>query len=213
MMVHIITAPEFWEQYPRRDYQLVYPQMIIATAYITPRSPRSSWFPELVKYLELEITFITKDEVFPLRKTPAIVTAGGFKLTETLAIITYLVEVSSKPEFEGVTEEERALNLRWLSFFNTDVMQAFYSVNHANTEKARLDSMAKVLHLTGNVESCLQEGCTKFLSSNVVLVSDIFIYHILIHIPILTQFPLVNRYFEAVQLHPIISNKLGDNPN
>jgi glutathione S-transferase len=188
------------------------------TAYITPRSPRSSWFPELVKYLELEITFITKDEVdnfgevFPLRKKPAIVTAGGFKLTETLAIITYLVEVSSKPEFEGVTAEERALNLRWLSFFNTDVMQAFYLVNHANTEKARHDSMAKVLHLIGYVETCLQERSTKFLSSNVVLVSDIFIYHILIHIPTLTQFPLVNRYFEAVHLHPIISSKLGDNP-
>ena len=120
--------------------------------------------------------------------------------------------MSSKPEFEGVTEEERALNLRWLSFFNTDVMQAFYLVNHANTEKARLDSMAKVLHLIGYVESCLQEGSTKFLSSNVVLVSDIFIYQILIHIPTLTQFPLVNRYFEAVQLHPIISSKLGDNP-
>ena len=184
--------------------------MVFATAYINARSPRTNWITELGKYVGLEIESVATSEVpnyaelFPLKKIPALITADGFKLTEAIAIYLYIVAKSSKPEFAGVTEEEKADNLRWLSFFNSDFIASVVPM-FGDDEAAKAESKIKATSLIKYVDEYLKSAPTKFLSSNEILVGDVFVYKLLSNFPFYKEFERITEYMDAVKTHPINS--------
>jgi glutathione S-transferase len=185
--------------------------MSFATVYLYSQSPRVSWISDLGKYVGLEIESVSAAEtanfaeIFPLKKVPALVTADGFKLTESIAIYLYIVAKSSKPEFAGVTEEEKANNLRWLSFFNSDVINAAMGMFMGKTDEAKEESKEKTLVILKYLDEYLKNYPTKFLSSNEILVGDIFVNKLLQMIPFVSEFENIAAYMDAVKEHPIIS--------
>lgn len=97
------------------------------TIYILPCSPRSNWLAALAKSLNVEVNIVPFSEseeyfkLFPLKKTPALVDSNGFQLTEILAIVQYLLALSSDKTKAGKTIEDQAQVTRWLSFVNQDM--------------------------------------------------------------------------------------------
>lgn len=65
---------------------------------------------------------------FPRRKVPCFLGSNGFKLTEALAVMIYLINLSEdqdeKDRLLGKTLEEKCHILKWLSFANHDFCYA-----------------------------------------------------------------------------------------
>lgn len=115
--------------------------------FINPGSPRSNWLGALAKALNVDVEVIdcTTSEkfvkLFPLKKTPAFADSTGWELTEVLAIIEYLFSLASDKSLRGKTGKDQAQVMRWLSFVNQDMVNAwvdyvFYAETDAAKEKA-----------------------------------------------------------------------------
>ncbi|SCU77485.1 LAMI_0A01310g1_1 [Lachancea mirantina] len=87
----------------------------------------------LVQHLKLDVKIVapeddkvTFEKKFPLDRVPDFVGADGFKLTECIAIMYYLVESSGKgkviSKLLGETLQDRSQILRWLSFSNSELL-------------------------------------------------------------------------------------------
>ncbi|CDO93788.1 unnamed protein product [Kluyveromyces dobzhanskii CBS 2104] len=96
-----------------------------------------TWLPRaVVKSLKLDVKILDPEaneqlwsKLFPLKKVPCFVGADGFKLTEQLAVLSYLVNLSgNQSEIQrllGSSYKEKAEVLQWLSLANTDLCLAF----------------------------------------------------------------------------------------
>ncbi|KAG7847904.1 hypothetical protein KL941_002083 [Ogataea angusta] len=152
--------------------------------YCLPGSPRSSLFPQLIKYTGLDIE--VKDpsaacfaENFPLKKCPAYEQNDGFKLTETLAILKYLVDqVPGKYNWFGKTKQEEAKVWQWLSFVNSDYVSALCdwalpSFGVLPYDKQRIErGVASLDKLTSLLEDQLHK--TKYLAGDEATLADIY---------------------------------------
>lgn len=128
----------------------------------------------LVNYLGLDITLITPEDNaeqfardFPWKKVPAYISPKGIKLTEHLAIIYYLLQLSDneklKAQLMGDDLMSQAQVLKWESFANSDLItqmaNAFkplkgeYPYNKKNVDTA----LENVAVLTKLYEDRLQE--------------------------------------------------------
>ncbi|KAI2623239.1 eEF1-gamma domain-containing protein [Hypoxylon sp. NC1633] len=58
----------------------------------------------------------------PIGKLPAFVGADGYVLTESMAIAIYVTSQNEKTTLLGKTKQDYASILRWMSFFNTEVL-------------------------------------------------------------------------------------------
>ncbi|KAK4162724.1 putative cytosolic translation elongation factor 1B subunit gamma [Cladorrhinum sp. PSN259] len=58
----------------------------------------------------------------PLNKVPAFVGADGFVLTESVAIAIYVASQNEKTTLLGKTKQDYASILKWMSFFNSEVL-------------------------------------------------------------------------------------------
>ena len=87
----------------------------------------------LVKYLGLDITLVTPEDNaeqfardFPWKKVPAYISPKGVKLTEHLAVIYYLLQLSDneklKVQLMGDDSMTQAQILRWESLANSDLI-------------------------------------------------------------------------------------------
>ncbi|GAV30447.1 hypothetical protein PMKS-003961 [Pichia membranifaciens] len=185
--------------------------MVLGTLYYYPAFPRSGWLVPLAKYLQLEITAKSSAEsaefssLFMLKRTPAFISENGFKLTEMIAIALYFVQKSDKKEFAGVTDEEKALQVKWLSFFNSDVITSAFALARASTEEEKLKSSAKLEANLAFVDDQLSK--TKFLSGETPLVSDMFAY---VLFTVMKDYnlkiensPNIDRYIDELKVHPL----------
>ncbi|CAH00674.1 translation elongation factor EF1B gamma [Kluyveromyces lactis] len=96
-----------------------------------------TWLPRaIVKSLSLDVKILEPEsnveywsKLFPLKKVPCYVGSDGFKLTQQLAILVYLVNLSdNNAEIQrllGKGNKEKAEVLQWLSLANTDLCLAF----------------------------------------------------------------------------------------
>lgn len=114
------------------------------TLFINPGSPRSNWLGALAKTLNVDVEVVdcSKSEeylkLFPLKKTPAFADSTGWKLTEALAIIEYLFSLASDKTLRGKNAKDQAQVMRWLSFVNLDMVNAWVDyVFVAKTEEAK----------------------------------------------------------------------------
>lgn len=96
------------------------------------------------KFLNIDINFVeisgNEDfsKLFPLHKVPAFIDPKGFKLTEVIAIIQYLIALSSRQDLAGKTIQDQAQVTRWLSFVNQDMADNWDNyVFEAKTEDAK----------------------------------------------------------------------------
>lgn len=92
--------------------------------------------------VDVDVVDYSKSEeyakLFPLKKTPAFADSTGYKLTEVLAIIEYLFSLSSDKTLRGKTSKDQAQVMRWLSFVNQDMVNAWVDyVFVAQTEEAK----------------------------------------------------------------------------
>ncbi|CAI8501647.1 Glutathione S-transferase Y-2 [Pichia kudriavzevii] len=187
--------------------------MTFGTLYILPPSPRSAWLPKLAKYLALEINVKSMLEVedfkskFPLGKAPAFEGSDGFRLTETLAIIKYFIDSSSKPEFAGSSLKEKALNEKWLSFANSDLCGAMVGVWFCKDESKKPELVSKLNSLLQYIDNELNNS--KFLVGDSVLVADILLYVTLQHIVEIgvdiSSFSHLKKYSEEVAKHELLA--------
>lgn len=157
--------------------------MSFGIIYILENNPRSTVQQTAAKYLGLDIEFIKKQEVenytdmFKLGKAPALVTTRGFQLTETIAILNYLIEKSSMPELLGTTAEEKARSLKWSCYINSDFLGVCGQYKHSKTDEERTavkQSMCK--HFDYLTE---QLSVTKYFGGDRILACDFLIYQIL----------------------------------
>lgn len=188
--------------------------MSFGTIYDYPFSPRSNWMKSLAEYLELDVKTViaaeTADfaELFPLKKCPAFISSDGFKLTEMIAIIFYFVSNSkSKNDFAGLTDKEKALNLKWLSFINSDVINAAVVVLKAQSEEEKQKGIDLITNYSKYIDNELAN--TKYFASNEkIFVVDIFAYKFLSRLPMfgfdLALYPNISAFLTNVSTHPIL---------
>jgi glutathione S-transferase len=72
-------------------------------------------------------------------------------------------------------------------------------------EAAKAESKIKATSLIKYVDEYLKSASTKFLSSNEILVGDIFVYKLLSNFPFYKEFERITEYMDAVKTHPINS--------
>ncbi|AET38268.1 translation elongation factor EF1B gamma Ecym_2548 [Eremothecium cymbalariae DBVPG len=99
------------------------------------------WVPRaLVEYLNLDVKVLVAEENqdiwasnFPLKKVPCFLGPGGeFKLSEVIAVMVYLINLSSNQEKKdallGTTPEEQAKVLMFLSLGNAELAAGFPTI-------------------------------------------------------------------------------------
>ncbi|OTB05759.1 hypothetical protein M426DRAFT_10208 [Hypoxylon sp. CI-4A] len=79
--------------------------------------------------LDLDVVHVDTDKptpeflsANPISKVPAFVGSDGYTLTEAIAIAIYLTSQNEKTTLLGKTKQDYASILKWLSFFNTEVL-------------------------------------------------------------------------------------------
>jgi glutathione S-transferase len=186
--------------------------MSTITLYNYPPSPRSFWMKDLADYLGVDVksSIAAEDpefgKHFPLKKCPALITSDGFKLNETVAVISYLVcKSKTKNDFCGSTDEEKALNLKWLSYLNGDLMNPSVIYLTAKIE-GKEASPDKLLPALKYIDSELAN--TKFLSSNSsIFAADIYAYQIITSLKKfgvdISEYHNIIPYLESVSKHPL----------
>ena len=142
----------------------------------------------LVNYLKLDIDVVEpeKDEkryakLFPLHKVPAYVSAKGWKLTEVMAILNYLVNQSSdaklKKQLLGEDLKAQAEVIRWQSLANSDlcneIVKAFQPLRGdvPYNKKAVDTALANVDKIAGLYEERLQTHT--YLASEHISLGDL----------------------------------------
>ncbi|ODV82525.1 hypothetical protein CANARDRAFT_25849 [[Candida] arabinofermentans NRRL YB-2248] len=137
----------------------------------------------LVKVLDLDVKFddATSEEfaaAFPLKKVPTFAGPKGYKLTESIAIIIYLLSLKEN-KLLGKNTKEYASVLRWLSFASSELLatattafapflgRAQYNKKLVDENLAKLDLHVSIL------ESRLQEFT--YLVGERLTVADLFV--------------------------------------
>ena len=149
--------------------------------YLLLPSPRSTLFPPLIKYLNLDIKISDRNDpeykaAFPLNKAPAFKSKDGWKLHEAMAILQYIVSLkpeSCKYKFYGNNEREKAKVWQWISFANSDcvsVVAGYFF--HSTTEEEKKAAAVNVNKTASEFEDQLKQ--TKYLAGAECTLADIF---------------------------------------
>lgn len=199
--------------------------MIFGTVYYTTRSPRSNWIVDLGRYVNLEITGVCVDDPetcpefikrFPLRKNPSFIGSDEMELTETVSIFRYIISKSEKPHFFGASVEERASCLSWLSFFNSEFMDAARDLVFHKTGDLRISSMSKIGLLLDYLNERLRTGNKEYLCCDSILVADIFAFKLInivaSHGSDLSNLAYLSAYMGNVSFHPLITKIMEPTP-
>ncbi|KAI0840159.1 eEF1-gamma domain-containing protein [Hypoxylon sp. FL0890] len=99
--------------------------------YTKELNPRTTAILAVAKANGLDLDVVEVDttkptpeflKVNPLSKVPAFVGSDGFTLTECIAIAIYITSQNEKTTLLGKTKQDYASILKWLSYFNTEVL-------------------------------------------------------------------------------------------
>ncbi|RYO81745.1 hypothetical protein DL763_008483 [Monosporascus cannonballus] len=95
------------------------------------RNPRTTAILAVAKANGLDLDVVEVDttnptpeflQVNPLSKVPTFVGTDGYVLTECIAIAIYITSQNEKTTLLGKTKQDYASILKWMSFFNTEVL-------------------------------------------------------------------------------------------
>ncbi|KAI1138919.1 eEF1-gamma domain-containing protein [Hypoxylon sp. FL0543] len=105
--------------------------MAFGKIYTKELNPRTTAILAVAKANGLDLDVVEVDttkptpeflKVNPLSKVPAFVGSDGFTLTECIAIAIYITSQNEKTTLLGKTKQDYASILKWLSYFNSEVL-------------------------------------------------------------------------------------------
>jgi len=159
-------------------------------------------------------------KVNPLGKIPTFVGADGFVLSECIAIAIYITSQNEKTTLLGKTKQDYATILKWMSYFNSEVLPSLGSwfqplqgripYNKKNVEEAQ----AKALKVVSAVEAHLANNT--YLSGERITLADLFGtalisrgFQYFFDKAWRAEYPNVTRWYETVYNQPIYTNVAG----
>ncbi|PHH80314.1 hypothetical protein CDD82_1842 [Ophiocordyceps australis] len=105
--------------------------MAFGTLFTTADNPRSTAIKAVAKANNLDLEIVVADTTKPsiehlkgnaLGKIPAFIGEDGFSLSECIAIAIYVTSQNEKTTLLGKTKQDYASILKWMSFFNSEVV-------------------------------------------------------------------------------------------
>ncbi|KAI1096820.1 eEF1-gamma domain-containing protein [Rostrohypoxylon terebratum] len=200
--------------------------MAFGKIYTKEQNPRTTAILAVAKANGLDLDIVEVDtanptpeflKVNPLSKVPAFVGSDGYVLTECMAIAIYITSQNEKTTLLGKTKQDYASILKWLSFFNTEVLPklgAWYrpllgwdQYNKKNVDEAAR-SAAKVVDV---VEEHLLHNT--YLVGERITLADLFAASIISRgfqffydKKWRAEHPNVTRWYETVYNQPIYSD-------
>ncbi|KAJ3477538.1 hypothetical protein NLG97_g8811 [Lecanicillium saksenae] len=132
--------------------------MAFGTLYASEGNPRSIAIKAVAKANGLDIKVTTVDlavertaehlSASPIGRVPAFVGEDGFTLHEAVAIAIYFTSQNEKTTLLGKTKQDYASILKWMSYFNSDVINALGGqylplLGRAPYNKQAVDAAAK----------------------------------------------------------------------
>ncbi|CEJ81283.1 Putative Elongation factor 1-gamma 2 [[Torrubiella] hemipterigena] len=200
--------------------------MAFGTLFTKSDNPRSTAIKAVAKAngLDLKIVEVEFEETrtaehlkaSPLGKIPAFAGEDGFQLSEAIAIAIYITSQNEKTTLLGKTKQDYASILRWMSYFNTEIIdplsqQYLPLLGRTAYDKKAIDAAAAVSKKSTNaLEAYLRD--TTFLVGERITLADIFAAGIITRG---FQFfygkewrqenPNITRWFELIINQPIFS--------
>jgi len=199
--------------------------MAFGKLYSYPANPRSTAILAVAKANGLDVEFVETDTANPsaeylkynkLSKVPTFVGADGYVLSECIAIAIYVTSQNEKTTLLGKTKQDYASILKWMSFFNSEVlpkMGGWYRPllgKDPYNKKSVDDSSKAALKAISVVEEHLQHNT--YLVGERITLADLFSvgiiargYEFFFDKAWRAQYPNVTRWYETVYHQPIYS--------
>jgi elongation factor 1-gamma len=107
--------------------------MAFGTLFTKADNPRTTAIKAVAKANDLELNIVEADTAAPsiehakahkLGKIPAFIGEDGFALSECIAIAVYFASQNEKTTLLGKTKQDYASILKWMSYFNSEVLTA-----------------------------------------------------------------------------------------
>ncbi|KAL1878087.1 hypothetical protein VTK73DRAFT_8138 [Phialemonium thermophilum] len=199
--------------------------MAFGTLYTYEANPRSTAIRAVAKANDLELKVVEVDTTNPpadylkynkLGKVPTFVGDDGYVLYECIAIAIYVTSQNEKTTLLGKTKQDYASILKWMSFFNSEVlpkMGAWYRPllgRDPYNKKAVEEASKGALQAISVVEEHLLHNT--YLVGERITLADLFSVGIIARgfefffdKQWRQQFPNVSRWYETVYNQPIYS--------
>ncbi|KAH9221176.1 40S ribosomal protein S3aE [Leptodontidium sp. 2 PMI_412] len=194
--------------------------------YTYPGNPRSTAIRAVAKANNVEIEIVETEpakgvsaeylKINKLGKVPTFVGADGYTLHECIAIAIYITSQNEKTTLLGKTKQDYAAILKWMSFFNTEILPTLGGwfrplIGRDPYNKKSVDESSKAaLKAVSVVEEHLQNNT--YLAGERITLADLFAAGIISRG---FQFffdktwrsanPNVTRWYETVYNQPIYS--------
>ncbi|KAL2025136.1 hypothetical protein VTK56DRAFT_138 [Thermocarpiscus australiensis] len=168
--------------------------------------------------VEVDTTNPTEEflKVNPLHKVPAFLGSDGFVLTECIAIAIYVTSQNEKTTLLGKTKQDYASILRWMSFFNSEVLPKLGGWfrplvgKDPYNKKAVEESQKATLETISVVETHLRNNT--YLVGERITLADLFAtgiiargFEFFFDKEWRQKYPNVSRWYETVYNQPIYS--------
>jgi elongation factor 1-gamma len=199
--------------------------MAFGKLYTYEANPRSTAILAVAKANNLDIELVEVDttkpteeylKYNPLSKVPTFVGSDGYVLSECIAIAVYVTSQNEKTTLLGKTKQDYASILKWMSFFNTEVLPklgAWYRplLGKDPYNKKSVEEAQKVaLKAVSVVEAHLRD--TTYLVGERITLADLFAIGIIARgfefffdKKWRDDYPNVTRWYNTVYNQPIYS--------
>lgn len=204
--------------------------MAFGTLFASEGNPRTIAIKAVAKANGLDVKVTTVDLAAPrtaehlagspIGKVPAFVGEDGFTLHEAVAIAIYFTSQNEKTTLLGKTKQDYASILKWMSFFNSDILNALAGqyvplLGRAPYNKQAVDEAAKQSDkAVAVVEKYLSEHT--YLVGERLTLADIFAAGIIsrgfdyFYDPKWREAnPATTRWYETIVNQPIYSDVVG----
>ena len=186
----------------------------------------------LVNFLKLDVAVVEPEKAqkqfakdFPLKKLPAFVNNKGWKLTEVMAVMNYLVNLSSdeklKAQLLGEDLKTQSQVLRWESLANSDlcgeIVKAFQPLRGdiPYNKKAVDTALAQLAKITDVYETRLRDYT--YLASEHITLADLLSsaiftrgFNYLFGKEWRAEHPAIVRWYTTMIASPILKNEFVD---
>ncbi|KAK4104816.1 eEF1-gamma domain-containing protein [Parathielavia hyrcaniae] len=199
--------------------------MAFGKLYTYPGNSRSTAIRAVAKANNLELEEVEADtkspsadfvKANPLHKVPTFVGADGFVLTECIAVAVYVTSQNEKTTLLGKTKQDYASILRWMSYFNSEVLPklgGWFSPllgKEPYNKKSVEDSQKATLQAISVVEAHLRDNT--YLVGERITLADLFAtgliargFEFFFDKEWRQKNPNVSRWYETVYNQPIYS--------
>ncbi|OBT78458.1 hypothetical protein VF21_00966 [Pseudogymnoascus sp. 05NY08] len=205
--------------------------MAFGKLYTSEGNPRSTAIKAVALANNIELEIVNEDprqgvseeylKTNALGKIPTFVGTDGFVLSECIAIAIYITSQNEKTTLLGKTKQDYASILKWMSFFNSEVLPSLGSwfqplqgrvpYNKKNVE----DAQKKVLQVVSVIEAHLANNT--YLSGERITLADLFGtalisrgFQFFFDKAWRAEYPNVTRWYETVYNQPIYTNVAGE---